>query len=259
MFGNNKDNKSKLNKRFIGSKSTNGVTDEEEIIYLQKRLETLGCNVSGSQVWKRLDGKSNFPVEEFLLQFENEWDKWSDDMKLKLIGANLSGNAARWFNAVKDDVVINVESFIREYQEMFGRKTEKSDEKKMVEFFSILNKGLRPGQMEDDCWILFENYKEIMETKQIKKRLKKGDIVMRWNEPHEKMNKLDEKWSGPFRIIKELDNGAYKIESLTGVITSHNQRKLQLMEEDSEKEWVALKEGDMLGKNDYLINHLFTI
>ncbi|KCZ76895.1 hypothetical protein H311_02101 [Anncaliia algerae PRA109] len=81
-------------------------------------------------------------------------------MKLKLIGANLSGNAARWFNAVKDDVVINVESFIREYQEMFGRKTEKSDEKRMVEFFSILNKGLRPGQMENDCWILFENYKE---------------------------------------------------------------------------------------------------
>jgi len=41
-----------------------------------------------------------------------------------------------------------------------------------------------------------------------------ADLVMRKVHPYEQENKLSPKWTGPFRVIGVLGNGAYKLETL---------------------------------------------
>jgi len=39
---------------------------------------------------------------------------------------------------------------------------------------------------------------------------------MRKAHPYQLENKLSPKWTGPFRIIEEFENGTYKLETLEG-------------------------------------------
>ena len=45
-------------------------------------------------------------------------------------------------------------------------------------------------------------------------RFKVVDLVMRKAHPYQLENKLSPKWSGPFRVVEVLGNGAYKLETL---------------------------------------------
>ncbi|KCZ81013.1 hypothetical protein H312_01560 [Anncaliia algerae PRA339] len=115
--------------------------------------------ISNDQLRKKLDDASDLLVEDFIIQFEKEWDGWDESKKLQLIVAYLAGNVAKWFSVVRENVVTDVKSFISEYKGMFQIRADKNDSVKMKKKFEVLNRGLRPGKMEDDCWILFENQK----------------------------------------------------------------------------------------------------
>jgi len=41
---------------------------------------------------------------------------------------------------------------------------------------------------------------------------------MRKAHPYQLENKLSPEWTGPFRVIEVLENGAYKLETLEGRI-----------------------------------------
>jgi len=43
-----------------------------------------------------------------------------------------------------------------------------------------------------------------------------ANLVMRKAHPHQQENKLSPKWTGPFRVIEALGNGAYTLETLEG-------------------------------------------
>ena len=45
-----------------------------------------------------------------------------------------------------------------------------------------------------------------------------ADLVMRKAHPYQLENKLSPKWTGPFRVIEVLGNGAYRLETLEGGI-----------------------------------------
>ncbi|KCZ79420.1 hypothetical protein H312_03186, partial [Anncaliia algerae PRA339] len=80
-----------------------------------------------------------------------------------------------------------------------------------------------------------------------------GDIVMKWKEPHEKIHKLDNKWAGPYRVKQVYGNGAYKIEDLSGITYTYNERKLQKMEEGDKQNWEELMGEDMLNEEKLLL------
>jgi len=43
-----------------------------------------------------------------------------------------------------------------------------------------------------------------------------ADLVMRKAQPYQLENKLSPKWTGPFRVMEALGNGAYRLETLEG-------------------------------------------
>jgi len=43
-----------------------------------------------------------------------------------------------------------------------------------------------------------------------------ADLLMRKVHPYQLENKLSPKWTGPFRVVEELENGTYKLETLEG-------------------------------------------
>ncbi|XP_068461682.1 uncharacterized protein [Phaseolus vulgaris] len=47
-------------------------------------------------------------------------------------------------------------------------------------------------------------------------RFQKGDLVMRKAHQNEMENKLSPKWTGPYRVVEALENGAYWLETLEG-------------------------------------------
>jgi len=53
-------------------------------------------------------------------------------------------------------------------------------------------------------------------TKVRPRQFQVGDLVMRKACPYQLENKLSPKWTGPFRIVEVLGNGAYRLETLEG-------------------------------------------
>ena len=73
-----------------------------------------------------------------------------------------------------------------------------------------------------------------------------GDIVMKRLEPFERLNKLDDKWSGPFRVKEKRSHGNYLLESLSGKIFSYNRKDIHSINEGDYSDWEHLKEEDVL-------------
>ena len=48
------------------------------------------------------------------------------------------------------------------------------------------------------------------------RRFQEGDLVMRKAHQNEMENKLSPKWTGPYRVVEALENGAYRLETLEG-------------------------------------------
>ncbi|XP_068486449.1 uncharacterized protein [Phaseolus vulgaris] len=48
------------------------------------------------------------------------------------------------------------------------------------------------------------------------RRFQEGDLVMRKAHQNEMENKLSPKWTGPYRVVEALENGAYRLETLHG-------------------------------------------
>lgn len=55
------------------------------------------------------------------------------------------------------------------------------------------------------------------------KKFKVGDIVMKKMRSFERTNKLDEKWSGPYKITRVFDNGGTEIEGFFGAKYKYNE------------------------------------
>jgi len=53
-------------------------------------------------------------------------------------------------------------------------------------------------------------------TKTKPRQFKVADLVMRKVHPYQLENKLSPKWTGLFRVVEVLGNGAYKLETLEG-------------------------------------------
>jgi len=92
---------------------------------------------------------------------------------------------------------------------------EESNEKKRVNL-DLLDK------VREEARIKAEALKRRVEYKQ-KSKLKPrqfqvADLVMRKAHPYQLENKLSPKWTGPFRVIEVLGNGAYRLETLEGGI-----------------------------------------
>jgi len=43
-----------------------------------------------------------------------------------------------------------------------------------------------------------------------------AELLMRKAHPYQMENKLSPKWTGPFRVVEVLGNGAYRLETLEG-------------------------------------------
>ncbi|KAI5152149.1 hypothetical protein ENBRE01_2605 [Enteropsectra breve] len=78
------------------------------------------------------------------------------------------------------------------------------------------------------------------------KTLNVGDIVMKRRESFEMENKLDDKWSGPFRVTKNFNNGGYEIENTDSRRYRYNGKDLKLMDGTDSEEWLTFKEGSVL-------------
>ncbi len=48
------------------------------------------------------------------------------------------------------------------------------------------------------------------------RQFQEGNLVMRKAHQHELESKLFPKWTGPFRVVETLENGAYRLETLDG-------------------------------------------
>ena len=53
-------------------------------------------------------------------------------------------------------------------------------------------------------------------TMVIPRQFQVADLVMLKAHPYQLENKLSPKWTGPFRVVEVLGNGAYMIETLEG-------------------------------------------
>jgi len=49
-----------------------------------------------------------------------------------------------------------------------------------------------------------------------------ADLVMRKAHPYELENKLSPKWTGPFRVVEVLENGAYRLDVEDGSFYASN-------------------------------------
>ena len=77
-----------------------------------------------------------------------------------------------------------------------------------------------------------------------------GDIVMKRKELFEKINKLDDKWSGPYLVKKKFDSGGFEIEDMCGRLFRYNEKDLQLMLGSDVEDWENLKKGSVLQVDD---------
>lgn len=73
-----------------------------------------------------------------------------------------------------------------------------------------------------------------------------GQIVMRRKHSFERENKLDNKWCGPYRIIKDFGNGGLEIENPFGKRYRYNKSDIRPMEGRDPEDWSQDKEGWML-------------
>ena len=48
------------------------------------------------------------------------------------------------------------------------------------------------------------------------RRFQEGDLVMRKAHQNDMQNNLSPKWTGPYRLVETLENGAYRLETLEG-------------------------------------------
>jgi len=75
-------------------------------------------------------------------------------------------------------------------------------------------------EAREQARIKFEALKRRVELKQRSKvrprQFQVVDLVMRKVHPYQLENKLSPKWTGPFRVVEVLGNGAYKLETLEG-------------------------------------------
>ena len=77
-----------------------------------------------------------------------------------------------------------------------------------------------------------------------------GDLVMKIRRPFEKNCKLDEKWSGPFRVTRVFENGGLEIQDLFGALFKYNQKDIQRMEGTDPETWEIDKKGGVLTDDD---------
>ena len=87
--------------------------------------------------------------------------------------------------------------------------------------------------------------------------IRAGDVIMKKKKSFEKENKLDEKWCGPFLVVKDFNNGGYEIKSTNGKLYRYNRKDLKRMEGTDPEEWFYINEGRMLPDENEL--NLFTI
>ena len=91
-----------------------------------------------------------------------------------------------------------------------------------------------------------EEILKLEKDENLTEKLKVGDIVMKQRESFERINKLDEKWAGPYIIRKCFDHGGFEIEDMNGKKFRYNARKLQKMEGTDPQTWESLKSGGVL-------------
>ena len=75
-------------------------------------------------------------------------------------------------------------------------------------------------EVREEAKIKVEAFKRRVEYKYNSKlrprQFQVADLVMRKAHPYQLENKLSPKWTGPFRIMEALGNGAYRLETLEG-------------------------------------------
>ncbi|XP_068477264.1 uncharacterized protein [Phaseolus vulgaris] len=73
-------------------------------------------------------------------------------------------------------------------------------------------------EVRDQARIKAEALKKRVEQKQRSKlrplQFQVADLVMRKAHPYQLEKKLSPKWTGPFRVVEVLGNGAYRLETL---------------------------------------------
>ena len=75
-------------------------------------------------------------------------------------------------------------------------------------------------EVREEARVSAEAVKRIVERRHNSKvrprRFQEGDLVMRKAHQNEIENKLSPKWTGLYRVVETLENGAYRLETLEG-------------------------------------------
>ncbi|KAI5151321.1 hypothetical protein ENBRE01_2056 [Enteropsectra breve] len=87
------------------------------------------------------------------------------------------------------------------------------------------------------------------ENVKISTSIGENDIVMRKLQTFEKIDKLDNNYSRPFRVLRCYPRGGLKIESLNGKVYKVNVRDVKLIDNGALDEWEPIKEGGMLAED----------
>ncbi|KCZ81044.1 hypothetical protein H312_01530 [Anncaliia algerae PRA339] len=71
------------------------------------------------------------------------------------------------------------------------------------------------------------------------------------------MNKSEEKWIGPYTVVKKSDTGGYTIKDFRNRLFKLNRKDIERMEDVETEDLQLSEEGSMLYSNIFTINGIY--
>ncbi|KRH93476.1 hypothetical protein M153_8410003953 [Pseudoloma neurophilia] len=131
-----------------------GVNGEKEqgVRELIDKLDVLGLSMMETKLYKSYPGRGDISINRYLEQFD-EFSKGKEiSVLIKTLRNSSDGNFYNWLSGIENEDYETWEELKVEIVDLFGTEDEKNS---LQEWMSVLNKGFRPGKIENDICLLF--------------------------------------------------------------------------------------------------------